>query len=135
MFALATMTPTAKTYTVISSVSELMERTDLSRPMVRQALVDVERLGWIRHKPGGGKLKSEYTLVCPHFEAEEDGYFFKIPNAEVVKKLPKISKRGEKALAALKIYAVLLIVRPNQSRVSSINVENLRRRAAVQWES
>ena len=135
VFALATMTPTAKTYTVVSSVSELMERTGLSRPMVRQALVDVEARGWIRHKPGGGKLKSEYTLACPHFEAEKDGYYYKIPNNEVVKNLPKISRRGEKALAALKIYAVLLIVRPNQARISSINVENLRNRAAVQWTS
>jgi hypothetical protein len=135
MFALASMTPTAKTYTVVSSVSEIMERTGLSRPMVRQALIDVTRKGWLRHKPGGGNLKSEYTLVCPHFEAGEDGYYYKIPNEEIVKHLPKISRRGEKALAALKIYVVLLIVRPNQSRTSSINVENLRDRAAVQWHS
>lgn len=135
MFALASMTPTAKTYTVVSSVSEIMERTGLSRPMVRQALVDVTRKGWLRHKPGGGNLKSEYTLVCPHFEAGKDGYYYKIPNEEIVKHLPKISRRGEKALAALKIYVVLLIVRPNQSRTSSINVENLRDRAAVQWHS
>ena len=135
MFALASMTPTAKTYTVVSSVSEIMERTGLSRPMVRQALVDVTRKGWLRHKPGGGNLKSEYTLVCPHFEAGKDGYYYKIPNEEIVQHLPKISRRGEKALAALKIYVVLLIVRPNQSRTSSINVENLRDRAAVQWHS
>lgn len=135
MFALASMTPTAKTYTVVSSVSEIMDRTGLSRPMVRQALIDVTRKGWLRHKPGGGNLKSEYTLVCPHFEAGEDGYYYKIPNEEIVKHLPKISRRGEKALAALKIYVVLLIVRPNQSRTSSINVENLRDRAAVQWHS
>ncbi|MFW0887897.1 UNVERIFIED_CONTAM: hypothetical protein MKS84_14480 [Pseudomonas sp. JL1] len=38
-------------------------------------------------------------------------------------------------MAALKIYLILLIVRPNHSRVSLINVENLRDRAAVQWHS
>lgn len=135
MFALASMTATARTYTVVSSVSEIMERTGLSRPMVRRALIDVTAKGWLRHKPGGGNLKSEYTLVCPHFEAGEDGYFYKIPNEQIVVHLPRISKRGEKSLAALKIHAVLLIVRPNHSRTSLINVETLRARAAVQWHS
>lgn len=135
MFALASMTPTAKTYTVVSSVSEIMDRTALSRPMVRQALSDVTSKGWLRHKPGGGNLKSEYTLVCPHFEAGKDGYYYKIPNEQIVEHLPRISKRGEKSLAALKVYAVLLIVRPNHSRISLINVEKLRDRAAVQWHS
>lgn len=135
MLALATMTPNGKSYTVISSVSALMDRTGLSRPMVREAIADAIQRGWIRHVAGGGTLKSEYSLVCPHFEAEEDGYYYKIPNAEVVNLIPKIPHRGEKALAALKIYMILLIVRPNQSRVSLINVENLRDRAAVQWPS
>lgn len=135
MLALATMTPNGKSYSVTSSVSVLMDRTGLSRPMVRVAIADATQRGWIRHTPGGGTQKSEYTLVCPHFEAEEDGYYYKIPNAEVVSLIPKISHRGEKALAALKIYLILLIVRPNHSRVSLINVENLRDRAAVQWHS
>lgn len=135
MLALASLMPTGKTYTVVSSVSVLMERTGLSRPMVRQAIEDSANKGWIRHNPGGGKNKSEYTLVCPHFEAGKDGYYYKIPNNEVVKLVPKVSHRGEKALAALKIYFILLAVRPNQSKVSLINVENLRDKAAVQWHS
>lgn len=65
--------------------------------------------------------------MCPHFEAEEDGYYYKIPNSEVVNLIPKIPHRGEKALAALKIYMILLIVRPNQSRVSLINCGELAR--------
>lgn len=135
MLALASLTPTGKTYTVVSSVSILMERTGLSRPMVRRAIDDISSKGWIRHNPGGGKLKSEYVIVCPHFEAGNDGYYYKIPNEEVLKFVPKISHRGEKALAALKIYFILLIVRPNNSRTSLINVEKLRDKAAVQWHS
>ncbi|MGQ7860228.1 helix-turn-helix domain-containing protein [Pseudomonas sp. ADAK13] len=101
------------------SISDLEALTGLSRPMVIRGLqVLVER----------GMVKVDKTAHIYEYEltsTRKDEGWGKIPYERIRKQLPEILNRGAIPLTALKIYLLLISLRPNGSESIPINYETM----------
>lgn len=89
---------------------ELVEITNLSRPMLKPAIRVLEECGLIQVERG---YRHTYVQTTPpHAQSEgRTGYHWKIvPDGSIKKALKELPNRGVSVLAALKIYIVLLYV-------------------------
>lgn len=130
LLALATAPRPPATFVGSASLSDLQEWTQLSRPMVVKGIKDAVAAGLIEFDAGKQGLKSTYRLV--RVDEGSAGGWAKIPNAEVRQRIPRLSHRGDVALAALKIYLTLLAARPNQNMVVALKHETLRAKTGCQ---
>jgi hypothetical protein len=102
------------------SLSDLEKLTGLSRPMVIRGLGRLVEAGIVLVD------KTNHVHVYELTEKTGDSYWAKIPFDRVRKHLPEIGNRGEVYLTALKIYLVLVSIRPNESDSVAIGYEKIR---------
>ena len=101
------------------SISDLEALTGLSRPMVIRGLQGLAELGIVEVDKTAHV--HEYELTAP---GKDEGWG-KIPYERVRKQLPEIPNRGVVPLTALKIYLLLISLRPNESDSISIGYDTL----------
>ncbi len=109
-----------------SSISDLEVLTGLSRPMVLKGIVVLEDLAIITTDRSGHI--NEYKLLKSSIEDT----WAKVPSDLIRQKLKEILNRGVVPLTALKIYLVLVSIRPNQSTKVSLSHEKLRDFTGIQ---
>lgn len=109
-----------------SSFSDLEKLTGLSRPMVLKGISVLEGLAIVVVDRTGHVNQYELTVK------EDDRAWAKLPTDRVRLRMPELSNRGIVPLAALKIYLMLVALRPNTSTSLSISHENLRNYTGVQ---
>lgn len=120
------------TFDVTASLSDLEEATDLSRPTIIRGLKEAEIHGLIRVQRGGPSCASVISLVCPEAEAGLPGGWAKLPRPEVLRRIPRVPRRGTAGLVALKVYATLVAARPNDSAVVQLRHITLRAKTGAQ---
>lgn len=120
------------TFRVGLSLSELQDSSQLSRPKVLAGVALAQEHGFIRVERGGPTARNTYELVCPEFEAGESGGWAKMPNAEVLTRIPRLPHRGARALVALKVYMTLLAARQKGSAVVPLRHVTLREKTGAQ---
>lgn len=103
-----------------NSYSDLERLTGLSRPMALTGIALLEEHDIVRVNRKGHV--NEYRLT----RSEEDIGWAKLPYDRVRSQLAELSNRGAVPLAAMKIYLLLLAMRPNQSSSLAIGHEKLR---------
>lgn len=101
------------------SLSDLEKLTGLSRPKVIEGLKFLTELLII--KVDKTSHVHEYELT----EAPQDGNWAKIPYERIRKHLSEIPNRGVIPLTALKIYLLLVSIRPNKSDSVPIGYDTL----------
>lgn len=101
------------------SISDLEVLTGLSRPMVIRGLKGLAELRIITVDKKAHVHEYELTVVAG------DVGWGKIPYERVRKELPKMLNRGVIPLTALKIYFLLVSLRPNESGSVPISYETL----------
>lgn len=109
-----------------NSCTDLEKLTGLSRPMVLKGIGVLEGLGVV--DVNRDAYVNEYELTAN----EDDRGWAKLPYDRIRSRLPELSNRGVVPLAALKIYLVLVALRPNTSQSLSISHEKLRDYTGVQ---
>lgn len=114
------------THKTRSSLSDLEELTGLSRPMVLKGVASLEARNILQVNRVGHI--NEYELWLP----ENDGNWGKLPYERLRKQLSGISNRGAVPLAALKIYLILISLRPNQSLTIALSHEKIRMYTGIQ---
>jgi hypothetical protein len=129
LLALASADRPVHTFEQSATVSELETWTGLSRSMTLKGIRRAVAAGLITYSPGKQGVSSRFTLIHPSSTA---GGWAKLPNLQVRARIPRISHRGEVALAALKIYLILIAARKNDNTVIALKHETLRRRAGCQ---
>lgn len=97
---------------------ELIEWTNLSRPMLRPGLTVLEETGVLR-------IVREYRHRYEQVTLIDDPRFMKIPKARARKALRSLPNRGASVLAALKIYLTLLHVRDSRGIAATISHEKM----------
>ncbi len=122
----------ADTFEITASLSALEDATDLSRPTVVRGLRVAESHGLIRLQRGGPTSTSVISLVCPEAEEGRPGGWAKLPRPEVLRRIPRVSRRGAAGLVALKVYATLVAARPNDSAVAQLRHVTLREKTGAQ---
>ena len=101
------------------SISDLEALTGLSRPMVIRGLKGLVELGIVEVDKTAHVYEYELTV-----SRNDDGWG-KIPYERVRKQLPEIPNRGVVPLTALKIYLLLISLRPNESESVPIGYDTL----------
>lgn len=101
------------------SISDLEALTGLSRPMVIRGLKELADLGIVIVDKTAHVHEYELTV-----SAKDDGWG-KIPYERIRKQLPEIPNRGVVPLTALKIYLLLISLRPNESESIPIGYDTL----------
>ncbi|WP_110186030.1 replication protein [Pokkaliibacter plantistimulans] len=109
-----------------NSLSDLEILTGLSRPMVLAGIKDLEQKEIVLVDRNNHVSEYEMTIE------EDDHNWGKLPHDLLRKHLPEITNRGAITLAALKIYFLLVAIRPNQSLSVSISHENIRFETGIQ---
>lgn len=109
-----------------SRLLDLEQLTGLSRPMVLAGVKCLERNNILNVNRGGST--NEYILISQPY----DKNWGKIPYDRLDKELSLILNRGVATLAALKIYMLLVSLRPNKSLNISISHEHIRERTNIQ---
>lgn len=99
------------------SLSDLETTTGLSRPMVIRGLRSLEGFGVI--SVGKQSHVHEYELTV----RKGDDHWAKVPFERMKKQLPTLPNRGSIPLTALKIYLLLIAIRPNESMTVSIGYD------------
>lgn len=108
------------------SFSDLELLTGLSRPMVVKGIGMLEELEIVAVNRTGHVNEYELTVQG------EDDKWAKLPVDRVKQHLPQIPNRGVVPLTALKIYLLLVSLRPNDSPALSISYERMRELLGVQ---
>lgn len=108
------------------SYSGLEQLTGLSRPMVQRGIERLEELEIINADRSGHANNYQLTTL------PDDDYWAKLPAGRVQQHLPSILNRGAIPLAALKIYMLLVSIRPNDSSSVSISYDKLREQTGIQ---
>lgn len=101
------------------SISDLETLTGLSRPMVIRGLKELGELGIVEVDKTAHVHEYELT------ESAKDEGWGKIPYERMRKQLPEILNRGAVPMTALKIYLLLISLRPNGSESISIGYDTL----------
>lgn len=101
------------------SISDLEALTGLSRPMVIRGLKELGELGIVVVDKTAHVHEYELT------ESAKDEGWGKIPYERMRKQLPEILNRGAVPMTALKIYLLLISLRPNGSDSISIGYDTL----------
>lgn len=101
------------------SISDLEKLTGLSRPMVIRGLTSLSGLGIINTD------KTEHTYQYELTVSDKNENWGKVPYERVRSRLSEISNRGIVSLTALKIYILLIWVRPNNSLSVPISYDKL----------
>jgi hypothetical protein len=101
------------------SISDLETLTGLSRPMVIRGLKELVELKIVQVDKTAHI--HEYELTVPG----KDQGWGKIPYERIRKQLPEIPNRGVIPLTALKIYLLLISLRPNESNSVPISYDTL----------
>lgn len=135
LLALAVSDRDKASYELLSTLSSLEEITGLSRSMVLRGIHRAEAAGLITYESGGPRKKSKFSLVHPELSADSAGGWAKIPVKQVRTKLRDLPSRGEPALIALKIYALLLANRPNDNTVVRLSHERMQYKTGCQPRS
>lgn len=104
----------------VQSIDKLEQLTGLSRPMVIKGLRHLESMTLIEIMRGGHS--HSYKVIESN---GQDKGWAKIPYALAFRELKVLPNRGAVALLTLKVYAVLLSIRPNMSVSVSISYEKL----------
>lgn len=99
------------------SLSDLEKATGLSRPMVIRGLKVLEGLEIV--SVGKESHVHEYELTV----REGDDKWAKVPFDRMKKQLPTLPNRGAIPLTALKIYLLLIAIRPNESATIPIRYD------------
>lgn len=112
------------------SLSDLEDLTTLSRSMVVKGIQGAVAHRLISYKAGRQGTKSRFELL----RADNDnlGGWAKLPIEPVRTRIPRITHRGDVALAALKIYLTLIAARPNNNLVVGLRHDTLRLKAGCQ---
>ncbi len=113
-----------KTRRATLTVDELIELTNLSRPMIRPGLHVLENLGVIETVR---RYRHEYAQVA----IPGDQRWMKIPHEKGRIALRALPNRGASVLAALKIYLVLLHVRNSIGPFATISHETMQKLTGV----
>jgi hypothetical protein len=135
MLCLASLTRTHNSEEVEISIHELAKAAALSLPTTRAGIKLAHNLGFIMFRRGGGLLKSRFRLLPPKNTQIAREAFFKLPGRELAKGVLSLPKRGNKGLAALKIYLLLLATRPNNGREAVIGYDKMWLRTGVQMSA
>lgn len=101
------------------SISDLETLTGLSRPMVIRGLQGLHALGIIIVDKSAHVHEYELTI-----RSKDEGWG-KVPYERIRKQLPEMPNRGVIPLTALKIYLLLISLRPNESESISIGYDTL----------
>ena len=101
------------------SISDLEALTGLSRPMVIRGLKELVELEIVVVDKAAHIHEYELT------ESAKDEGWGKIPYERIRKQLPEILNRGAIPLTALKIYLLLISLRPNGSESVPIGYDTL----------
>lgn len=120
----------ATSFGVTASLSELEDLTGLSRGMVVRGIREAARSGLITYTPGERRQRSNFELL--RAPGDDAGGWLKLPNREVRERVPRLPHRGSAALAALKLYLILLAGRPNDNMVVALRHTTLREKTGVQ---
>jgi len=108
------------------SLSDLETLTGLSRPMVGKGIKRLVELGIV--VVDNSRYINEYELT----ESPKDNRWAKLPFDRIRKHLPEIPNRGVVPLTALKIYLLLVAIRPNDTDTFAIGYDKLRDFLGVQ---
>lgn len=108
------------------SFSGLEQLTGLSRPMVQRGLARLDELGIVTIDRTGHANNYLLTIL------PDDDKWAKLPVERLKQHLPAIPNRGAVPLTALKIYLLLVSIRPNESESVSISYDKLREQLGVQ---
>lgn len=119
----------ALSYTLKASLSDLEKITQLSRSLVLRGIHRAQDAGLITYAPGSRAEASTFSLVNPNPGA---GGWAKMPMQQVHTAIPTIPHRGATALAALKIYLVLLAARSNDNAVVALRHDTMREKTGCQ---
>ncbi|MDN8223095.1 hypothetical protein QZK02_13275 [Acinetobacter baumannii] len=115
------LTNNYKTKLVKLSYSQLESLTGCSKPMVVEGIKILEKEGLILKVPQTkSNVCNEYQLIFP-----EKGNFVRLPYSYLRQILPDLPNKGVTALTALRIYLILLQIRPNHSPRVSITYNRL----------
>lgn len=109
------------TYDYLESVA------GVSRPMIKKALLKLEKERIIKIEPDELNLKTKIYV----FKEFGEGWA-KVPRLRIYNNLKHIPTRGKAPLSALKIYIVLLTFRNNGTRRTTIGHEKLREYTGLQ---
>ena len=109
----------------VLSVTQLQEITGLSRPMVTKGIRELEDFGLLSVDRSG--YRSVYQLV----EKAGDTHWLKVPANTIQNKLRNLPNSGATALAALKLYVVLLTVRQRGSHEAQISHTKIQARTSI----
>lgn len=101
------------------SISDLETLTGLSRPMVIRGLQALVELAMVKVDKTAHIYEYELT------SEKKDLGWGKIPYERMRRHLPEMLNRGVIPLTALKIYLLLIALRPNSSNSIAINYETL----------
>jgi hypothetical protein len=120
----------ATSFAVAASLSDLEDLTGLSRGMVLRGVHEATKVGLINYKPGERRHRSTFELL--RAAGDDAGGWLKLPNKEVRERVLRLPHRGSAALAALKLYMLLLAGRPNDNMVVALRHKTLREKSDVQ---
>jgi DNA-binding transcriptional ArsR family regulator len=107
------------------SVTRLELLTDLSRPMVTRAIKLLEEMGVLSVDRSG--YRNVYRLL----QAEDQKHWMRIPVSVARLRLKELPNGTAVGLAALKLYLVLLTVRPRGSHQTPISHRKLQKYTGV----
>lgn len=108
-----------------NSVSDLEKLTGLSRPMVLAGVSLLEQLNVLTVDRSGHVNEYEMSVTA-------DANWGKLPYERLMARLPDMSNRGVISLSALKIYLLMVSLRPNSSPTLSIGHEKIREQTGIQ---
>lgn len=108
------------------SLSDLEEMTGLSRPMVAKGIKRLEELMIIEVNRSG------HSNIYELKNTDKNDKWAKLPVKRVQKALPEIINRGAIVLAALKIYMLLVSIRPNDSQSVPVGYDKITDRTGIQ---
>ena len=120
----------AGSFQVSSTLSTLEDMTGLSRSMVLKGIRRATVANLISYQPGDRRRRSSFTLIRQ--DEKVAGGWAKLPTIQVRDRIPRLPHRGTAALAALKIYLILIAARPNSNTVVGIRHETLRLKSGCQ---
>jgi hypothetical protein len=112
------------------SLSNLEDLTTLSRSMVVKGIQGAVAHRLISYDAGRQGTKSRFELL--RTDNDHLGGWAKLPIEPVRTRIPRITHRGDVALAALKIYLTLIAARPNNNSVVSLRHDTLRLKTGCQ---
>lgn len=109
-----------------NSFSDIEKLTGLSRPMVQKGVELLERLEIVAVDRSGHVNEYQMTVQS------NDLGWAKLPYERLRTHLPELMNRGVVPLAALKIYLLIISLRPNGSVSMAIGHEKLRDMTGIQ---